>query len=162
MSRTKKLPDDVKRECLSLVRGYSRRRREYNLRRAEMMSKAPNNIVTIRDGNNPDDERKHEGVMLPGSHYASRTTEDITERIQGLEKLPDTQRMRAVEYAAERVGLDLAENDRQILVKAVFKSCIEGRRYPFERLGVEGMERSCFYERRLKFLMDIAKYMGLI
>lgn len=162
MSRQKKLSDDVKKECLALVKGYSRRKREYNLRRTELMNITPNNIVTIKDWNDPDNEKKHEGVVLPGNHYASRTTEDIADRIQSLELLPDTQRMRAVEHAADRIGLDLSEKDRQILVKAVFKSCIEGRKYPFERLGVEGMERSCFYERRTKFLVNIAKYMGLI
>lgn len=162
MSRTRKLEDDVKLNCLSLVRGYDRRRREYRLRREELMNSTPNNVVTIKDREHPEDERKHEGVLIPSAHHASRTTEDIAERIQGLEKLPDTKRMRAVEYAEKRVGLDLPEDQRKILVKAIFTSCIHGRRYPFERLGVEGMERSCFYDRRVKFLMDIAKYMDMI
>lgn len=162
MSRQKILPDDVKQNCISLVKGYARRREAYNLRRAELMHNTPNNIVIIKDPRQPDDERKGEGVYIPGSHFASRTTEDITEKILGLENLPETQRMRAVEQAAENVGLDLTEMDRKILVSAMFKSCIQGRKYPFERLGVEGMERSCFYERRLKFLVDIAKYMKMI
>jgi len=118
--------------------------------------------LTIKDPDHPDDERKGEGVYIAGSRFASRTTENIAEQILGLENLLETQRMRAVEYAADNVGLDLAEKDRQILINAMFKSCIQGRKYPFERLGVEGMERSCFYERRLKFLADIAKYMKMI
>ena len=162
MSRTKKLPDDVKKECMALVKGYLRRRQEYTLRCEELMSTSHNNVITIKDPTEPDNWKKYEGVILPGNRHASRTTEDIAERIQGLEKLPDTKRMRAVEYAAERIGLDLPQPARQILVKAIFKSCIEGRKYPFERLGVDGMERSCFYDRRAKFLMNIAKYMGLI
>ena len=162
MSRVKMLPDDVKKICISLVKGYARRKEAYNLRRAELINNTPNNIVMIKDPEHPDDERKAEGVYIAGSRFASRTTEDIAEKILGLESLPETQRMRAVEYAANNVGSDLNEKDRNILINAIFKSCIQGRKSPFERLGVEGMERSCFYERRLKFLVDIAKYMKMI
>lgn len=163
MSRTKRLPDDVKMNCISLVKGYDRRRREYRLRREELMHTTPNNIITLRDPDDPDNENKHEGVLLPGSHHASRTTEDIAERILGLENQADTQRMRAVEYATDRIGLDLVDKaERDALRKAIFLSCTQGRKYPFERLGVIGMERSCFYDRRMKFLTDIAKYMDMI
>lgn len=162
MSRPKTLPDDVKQNCLSLVKGYARRREEYRLRREELMNNTPNNIVTIKDRENPNDESKQIGVQLPSTHQASRTTEDLAERLQGLEDLLDTQRMRAVEYAASLVGLDLPESQRKKLVTAIFTSCIQGRKYPFERMGIEGMERSCFYERRRKFLVEIAKYMGML
>lgn len=161
MSRKKVLPNDVRKFCLSLVQGYSRRRKEYNLKREELTSITPCNIVKIRDPNKKDDERNWEGVSLPSAHNASRTTEDITEKILGLEKLPETQYMRAVEFAAGNIGLDLMEKDRKVLVNAIFKSCLQGRKYPFERLGVEGMERSCFYDRRTKFLIDIAKYLKI-
>lgn len=163
MSKQKVLPDDVKLNCLSLVKGYTRRKKEYNQRRMELMNKAPDNQVTVyRDRKDPYDVSKHIGAIIPGSHNASRTTEDITERIIGLEKLLDTKRMRAVEHAAQSVGQDLAEHDRKVLVNAIFKNCINGRKYPFERLGIEGMERTCFYDRRMKFLIDIAKYMDMI
>lgn len=162
MSKTKKLPDDIKINCLSLVKGYARRRAEYQQKRESLMHNTPDNVVTVKDKEDPENEGKQIGVMIGGSHHASRTTEDITERIMGLEKHPDTKRMRAVEYAAKRVGLDLPEDKRQLLVSAIFTSCIQGRKYPFERLNVEGMERSCFYDRRMKFLIDIAKYMDMI
>lgn len=163
MSRVKVLPDDVKQNCLSLVRGYARRREEYHCRRMELINNTPSNQVTVhRDKKDPYDTDKQVGAIIPGAHNASRTTEDITLRLMGLEKLPDTKRMRAVEHAEKRIGQDLSERDRKILVDAIFKSCIHGRKYPFERLGVEGMERSCFYDRRLKFLIDIAKYMDMI
>ena len=162
MSRVKTLPDDVKQNCLSLVRGYARRKETYNQRRAELMHTTSDNIVTIMDPSHPDDKRKGEGVYIPGSHFATRTTENIGEKLLALEEQPETQRMRAVEYAAKNIGVDLTSKDRKILKEAIFKSCIHGRRYPFERLGVEGMERSCFYDRRRKFLVDIAKYMKML
>lgn len=162
MSRVKRIPDDVKQECLSYVRGYERRRQEYRLKREELLHNSPNNLHTIRDQEDPYDVRKHIGIMLPSSHMASRTTEDMAQRLEGLEDLPDTRRMRAVEYAIDRVGLDLPEDQQKLLRKAIYTSCIQGRKYPFERLQVDTMERSCFYDRRMKFLMDIAKYMGLL
>ena len=162
MSRVKVLPDDVKQNCLSLVKGYARRKEAYRLAREEVLSNTPNNVYTIKDKENPDDERKHIGVMIPGAHHASRTTEDVTLRLEGLEDQIETRRMRAVEFAAGRIGRDLPDDQRKKLVNAIFNSCIHGRKYPFERLLVEGMERSCFYDRRMKFLEDIAKYMGLI
>ena len=71
-------------------------------------------------------------------------------------------RVEAVEYAIGNVGQDLTERDRQILLRAILRSCTEGRKYPFEKLGVDMMERTCFYDRRTKFLTDIAKYMEMV
>ena len=163
MSRVKSMPDDVKQNCLSLVKGYARRREEYRQRRLELISKSPNNHVTIyTDPEDPYNTEKHIGAIIPSGHNASRTTEDITQSILALENLPETRRMRAVEYAAERIGQDLQAKDKELLRLAIFKSCIDGRKYPFERLCVDTMERSCFYDRRRKFLLDIAKYMEMI
>lgn len=162
MARVKQLPDDVKQNCLSLVRGYARRKKEYAQKRAELMTNSSDKIITIRDKDSPDDEKKAEGVMLPASHNATRTTENIAMRMIGLEEHMDTRRMRAVEYAEGRIGMDLSEDQRKALSKAIFTSCTKGREYPFERLCVEGMERSCFYDRRMRFLIDIALYMDLI
>lgn len=162
MSRERALPKDVRDTCLAYVRGYERRKREYELRRKELLSHSASNVVTIKDKDHPEDEQRDIGVMLPSSHNTSRTTEDITERLQGLEEQPETRRMRAVEYAAALVGLDLPESQRKALQKAIFISCIQGRQYPFERLCIDGMERSCFYNRRMKFLVNIAKFMSLI
>ena len=162
MARIKKLPDDIKQNCISLVRGYGRRKKEYAQKRAELMANSSDKVVMIRDKEYPDDDRKAEGVILPGSHNASRTTENIAMRVVGLEDHMDTRRMRAVEYAEGRIGLDLPEEQRRALSRAIFTSCTKGRQCPFERLHVEGMERSCFYDRRMRFLIDIAKYMDMI
>lgn len=162
MSRVRVLPKDVRDCCLSYVRGYERRKKEYALRRQECMSHSPNNIVTVKDKEHPEDEQKDVGVMLPSSHHASRTTEDVAQKLQGLEELSETKLMRAVEYAEMLIGRDLPEDQRKALVRAIFTSCIQGRKCPFERLGVVGMERSCFYARRMKFLVDIAKFLEMV
>ena len=147
MSRTKQMPDNVKQNCICLVKGYARRREEYQSRRRELTGRSSTSCVAVHTG---------------AEHQATRTTEEITRRILALEERLETRRMRAVEYATERVGLDLGHESRNLLRDAVIRNCIDGRKYPFERLYVEGMERSCFYDRRRKFLYDIAKYMEMI
>ena len=74
----------------------------------------------------------------------------------------EIKRVRAVEYAAGNVGEDLEGKDREILLQAILKSCTDGRHFPFEKLDVDMMERTCFYKHRLKFLADIAKYMEML
>ena len=161
MARVKQLPDDVKQNCLSLVRGYARRKKEYAQKRAELMTNSSDKVITIRDKDHTNDDGKSFGVMMPSAHNTSRTTENIAMRVIGLDHM-ETRRMRAVEYAEGRIGLDLPESQRKDLARAIFTSCTKGREYPFERLCVEGMERSCFYDRRMRFLIDIAKYMDMI
>ena len=100
----------------------------------------------------PDDVKKICLALVQGYNRRSKVAgRDLEQR-----------RLRAVELAAENIGQDLTEPCRRALVQAIFQSCAGGRKHPFERLGVAGMERSCFYERRMKFLVDIAKYMELV
>lgn len=129
MARVKEMPDDVKLACLSLVRGYARRRDEYRISK---------------------------------DRIAAGSCQDVYITQEQLEAHPETRRMRAVEFAAERIGGDLPADQRDRLVNAIFTSCIRGRKAPFEKLNVIGMERTCFYTRRAKFLREIAAYMDML
>lgn len=100
----------------------------------------------------PDDVKKSCLALVQGYDRRHRAAGNALE----------LQRVRAVEYAARNVGKDLGERDREILLQAIFKSCTDGRKFPFEKLGVDMMERTCFYNRRTRFLMDIAEYMELL
>lgn len=162
MSRQQILPDDVRKTCIQLVRGYQRRCQNFEWRRAELLGGSANNVITICDAKDPYDVRKQIGVMLPGSHTASRTTEDIMLRLQGLEEDPETKRMRAVEYAANHIRSDIPAPMRRKLVKAIFQNCSSGKKYPFKVLDVECFSERGFYRERDKFLWDIAMYMKLI
>lgn len=162
MSRTKILPDDVKQVCIHLVRGYDRRVQAYNERRRDIIDGRSCGFEEVRDPDDPDDWRKVTRVYQPKAHNASRTTESIAERILALEDLPDTKYMRAVEQAQLRIGLDLPEGMRKKLAKAVMLNCTAGRQYPYEYLDIEGVERTDFYNRRTRFLADIAGSLGLI
>ncbi len=68
----------------------------------------------------------------------------------------------AIEQAAVCIGVDCdSEQLRTQLREQIFESCIEGRRYHFEYSALP-MSRSTFYERRRRFLHDIAEYLQLI
>lgn len=162
MSQTKRLPDDVRKVCIQIVCGYQRRRQEYLLRRSELISNSPDNIITIRDKEDPGNEKLHQGVYICGSHTASRTTENVTERVMGLEDLLETKRMRAVEYAAKRVRRDIAEPMRKKLTTAIFLNCKSGKKYPYKVLDVDGFSERGFYRERDKFLLDIAIFLELV
>lgn len=162
MSRKRVLPDDVRQTCIQLVRGYDRRVREYHDRRREIIEGTPCQYEVIRDKNSPEDWKKTSRFYTPPSHNASRTSEDKVMQLQDLEDLLETKRMRAVEQAKLQIGLDLPEEMRIKLVEAMILNCKAGRRYPFECFCLQGIGRSDFYERRMMFLIEIAKYMNLI
>lgn len=162
MSRPKKIPDDVRQTCIQLVRGYDRRVREYYDRRREIIGGSPCQFEVIRDKDDPNDWEKASRFYPPFSHSASRIGEDKVIQLQGLEDLPETKRMRAVEQAKLQIGLDLPEEMRQKLIGAIILNCKAGRRYPYEYLDVEGIGRTDFYDRRTSFLVDIAEYLELI
>lgn len=164
MSKPKKLPDDVRQTCIQLIRGYDRRVRDYYDRRREIIEGSPSRYQVIKDKDDPDNWRKTTYAYAPSSHSASRSGEDKAMQLLGLEELPETKRMRAVEQAKLQIGLDLPEDTRRKLVDAMILNCKAGRRYPFECLGLEskGIGRSNFYDRRMEFLVEIAKNMDLV
>ena len=162
MSRPRTLPADVRQMCIQLVRGYERRVRNYYDRRREIIEGLPCRYEVIKDKEDPGDWKKASRCYPPAAHNASRTGEDKAMQLMGLEDLPETKRMRAVEQAKLQIGLDLPEDMRQKLVDAIILNCKAGRRYPYEYLDVEGIGRTDFYDRRTRFLVDIAEYLEMI
>lgn len=74
----------------------------------------------------------------------------------------DIQRVRAVDHALAQVGQDIRDaGTRQRLERALMMNCESGRRYPFERLDADGFSRRDFYRRKEKFLLAVARYMGI-
>lgn len=162
MSRPQILPDDVRKTCIQLARGYERRVREYHLRRMQIIEATPCNHTVIKDPADPEDWKKTTWAYLPSAHSASRTGENIAEQLLALEEQPETKRMRAVEQAKLRIGLELPEDMRRKLANAVFINCQSGRKYPFKVLDVEGLSERGFYRAREAFLMDIAIFLEML
>jgi len=150
-----KLPWDVKQQCLWIVRGYERQRREYMRARREILDAGGSRFTTYTVNG---EERR---AFLPGSGSASRTTEDKQMRLEALEHTMAFRQMRAVEHARARIGAGLPGNLQDQLRDAIMLNCIDGRRYPFERLYVLGISRRDFYRRRDDFFREIAQELQL-
>lgn len=150
-----RLPRDIQMQCLWIVRGYERCRREYLARRREILEAGGEHYATYKVGN---EERR---AYLPSSHTASRTTEDKEMQLEGLERTVVFKQMKAVEHARDRVGAGLPEALADLLREAIMMNCADGRKYPFERLYIVGISRAGFYRYRDSFLYDIANELGL-
>lgn len=162
MSRSKALPDDVRQMCIQLVRGYDRRVKNYHNQRQEIISGSNCRFQVIKDKDDPTDWKKNTYFYPPSAHNASRTAEDITQRLLGLEELPETKRMRAVEQAKLNIGLDLPDELRRKLAEAIWLNCKSGRRYPYTCFYLAGIEKTNFYDRRTEFLRYIAESLGMV
>jgi len=161
-----KLPEDIKQECIWIVRGYERRRRAYMEARRDAMEIGGGPSYTtytklIRKGTKEETEERR-AFMPHTAGGVSRDVEAREERLEAIEAAPDTQRMKAVEYALGRVGEGLPGPGREKLRQAVMLNCVSGRKHPYERLGLDIVSREDFYRKhRARFLCDIAKFLGL-
>ena len=135
-----RMPADVRRTAIELVRGYKRR--------LELYRELRYNI--IHGGPMPKD-RPFSGASVLGDPTASKAL-----KLEALEAFVEVRRMRAVEQAKLRIGLDiLDEGIRQALIEAIWDSCIEGRNFTFEYRALP-LGKTNFYDRRNKFLSEIA------
>jgi len=65
--------------------------------------------------------------------------------------------MVAVEQAKVCIGIDLQDEDmRQMLMAAVWDSCMHGRNFKFMYYDLP-MDKATFYDRRAQFLRNIAQ-----
>lgn len=151
-----RLPRDIQMQCLWIVRGYERCRREYNARRRDIIDGGGASYTTYTVNG---EERR---AYMPGSHSASRTTEDKEMQLEALERTTVFKQMKAVEHARDRVGAGLPEMLKTLLQEAIMLNCADGRKYPFERLYIVGISRAGFYRYREAFFYDIASELGML
>ena len=77
------------------------------------------------------------------------------------DKPEDRRRVEAVRIAAEKIGAEYPEKLRGKLIDGIFRNCENGRKYPFEKLGLSFMSRSDFYRHRLYFLYEMAVFLQI-
>lgn len=146
MSKKATLPYAVRLECIAYVRGYPRRVRAYREARAEILG----GTHSATEG-------------MPRGQGTGRPAESKAEQLAAIENWPETKKMRAVEYAMENVGRDIAnENVRRKLVWAIMRNCDSQKRYPAEMVMPDGMSYATFRRRKGRFLFEIAKKSGMI
>lgn len=151
-----KLPWDIKQQCLWIVRGYERTRREYLKARREILSAGGENYITTEI--NGEEVRAY----MPSMHNATRTAENTAMRLEALEHTPAFRQMRAVEHARARIGAGMPDMLADMLRDGIMLNCQNGRNYPYERLYIAGISRSDFYRHRDTFFRQIAEELGLI
>lgn len=156
MSKTK-LPRDIQQQCLWIVRGYERNKRDYNERRREILDGSGQRFTEYKAANG-----EIRRALMPGSHTASRTTENKQMQLEGLEHTMAFKQMKAVEHAHDRIGAGLPAALRDMLATAIMMNCQNGRTYPYERLYTVGVSRASFYRYREAFFWDIANELGII
>lgn len=146
MSNKYSLPYDIRMECIAYVRGYPRRVLAYNAAREEVLESSAFAMSGMPHG--------------PGN---SRIAERKAERLAIIESRPETKKMRAVEYAMDNVGRDIAnENVRRKLVWAIMRNCENRDRYPLRIMDGCGFSERTMKRRKAAFLWHVADYLGLI
>lgn len=144
MSKKATLPYDVRLECIAYVRGYPRRVRAYREARAEILD----GTHSATDG-------------MPNGSGAGRPAESKAEQLAAIENWPETKKMRAVEYAIDRCGLDLeSESVRKQLTQGIMRNCQGKHKYSRNKIIVPGISERTFSRRKEQFLHDIAIYCG--
>lgn len=146
MSQTKyPMPDDLKQRCLSLVKGYKRLLKQYTQKRNEILlsSKPP------ADG-------------MPRSGKIGDEAFEKTQKLAKLDSLFDAAVIRAIDKAKECIGLDIASTEeRRRVAEAVWDSCVDRNNFTFEYRAL-CVGKTNFYERRRRFLYNIAQNMQFL
>ncbi len=155
-----KLPYGIKQQCLCYVRDYDRARREYLRLRREILDASNAHYVSYT-AENPDGKPEDRRVYLPGSHGTGRPVENKQAELEKLENCPTVRQIRAVEHARAAIGNGLPDALADMIRDGIMLNCINGRKYPFERLYIVGICRSDFYRKRDQFFSDIAEELGL-
>lgn len=163
MAQTKfPLPIDIKQETIAYIRGYDRRKNRYLEKRKDIMyaSISRSSGQTVKSAADITDLY----ILLPKGSKIADPTANMAERLDWLERSPETQKILAVERAKEILGVDIPNQEiRESLLKAVWISYIEsGRAHPYEFFYIPTVGRDRYYEYRREFLWLIAREARLI
>lgn len=98
---------------------------------------------------------------VPGGENAD-TTFNRALALDRLEKSTRAEAVRAVDRAGEEAYKSIeGEEAREAIRRAVWKSCLNGRKYNFEYFaGTIPCERTAFYGYKNRFLLCVKKNMG--
>lgn len=151
------LPDDVRMEVIGYVRGYQRRsalvRKIYN----DILEGSAAAYETYKIG------EKEYRIYFPKSGEPGKPTEMKALALEKLNRTADMIRVRAVEESLVLIGEGIKNEEiRRELQKGIWKNCLSGRKYPYEKLGLTAISRKEFFRERRKFLWRIAKNAKLI
>ena len=152
MTKKQKLPCDVRQEILWIVRGYDRRVKAYHEARRAVIDGSGCSFVDVGD----------QRMYMPRSGGVGRPIEDKAQQLDAIEQWPETRRMRAVEHAKLRIGLDIQNEEmRQRLTEGILLNCCNRNEYPFRFLNLPDISERDFYRRKDVFLIEVGECLGL-
>lgn len=143
MAQTKyKMPNWVRQSVKWMCRGYEEAVRW----RDRQMDKLNGQDYSLSD-------------MPRGGEYRNRQEaiiDEIDAKMRG-------KMIQAIDFALLRIGEDIINTAlADKLRTAVWESTLDGRNYPYEVWDLPTIYRDDFYERKRKFIYDIAKHMGML
>ena len=157
-----RLPEDIKLASISLVKGYDRRKKEFNEKVRDNMESTAAGWEEYTDTICGKEVvcRYYEARR---SGTSGRPTEARAIRLERLMNAQDTIWLRAVENAADEIGERyVSEEIRRALRDGIMLNCKSGRRWPYEALDLPTISRKDFYAERRRFLWRVAKNAKLV
>ncbi|MCQ4948253.1 hypothetical protein [Bittarella massiliensis (ex Durand et al. 2017)] len=150
------LDEDIKHQAIWIVRGYQASLQRYREKRQQvLLSACDDNLIGIA--------KNAEGVSVEKENGNGQGVRRTGQELKKLESLADARRIAAVEQARKKIGCDLKNQELQKrLTEAIMLNCENGRQYPYERLGIDEIGRTNFYERRASFLKEVAILAGVL
>ncbi len=158
MQNKYKLPDDIRRTVIDLVKGYERRKKKIAQKECEICSTPGGRYETIKT------ELGEERVFLPsGKGGTSSPIEQQAARLEKLHQGFDYKCVKAIESSLDALPLknynpELAKKVRECIIA----SCIYGKKFKFRYSGIVGIEVSRFYQLRSLFLISVAQKLDFL
>lgn len=140
------LPVPIRNQCIWIVRSYEERMREYKAARKRIL----------------DGRGSPSGLGVKTTPSGRRSTEEATALLAAVDQMPAVRQMRAVDAALDLAAESFPLDMRNKVRSALFLSCQDGKKYPFERLNVPAMSKSSFFRLRRYMLYQLADNLGLI
>ena len=158
MQNKYKLPDDIRKTVIDLVKGYERRKKKIAQKEREICSPLGGRYETIKT------ELGEERVFMPsGKGGTSSPIDQQAVRLERLHQGFDYRCVKAIDSALEALPLknynpELAKKVRDCIIA----SCVYGKKFKFRYSGIVGIEASRFYQLRSLFIISVAQKLDLL
>ena len=158
MQNKYKLPDDIRRTVIDLVKGYERRKKKIAQKEREICSTPGGRYETIKT------ELGEERVFLPsGKGGTSSPIEQQAARLEKLHQGFDYKCVKAIESSLDALPLknynpELAKKVRDCIIA----SCVHGKKFVFRYSGIIGISERTFYRARHLFLYLVAQKLDFL
>lgn len=158
MQNKYKLPDDIRKTVIDLVKGYERRKKKIARQEREICSMPGGKYETIKT------ELGEERVYLPsGKGGTSSPVEQQAARLEKLHNSFDYKCVKAIDSALEALPLKNYTPELATKVRGcIIASCVYGKKFVFRYSGIAGISRETFYRERSHFLYLVAKKLDFI